>query len=311
MSNPGPDAETIGGLLRRAREQLRAAGIEDPEIEAELLLRQALRGDSAELPSKGWLLQRLGDGASASSRDALAALLARRLHHEPSAYITGMREFWGLEFEVTPDVLIPRPETELLVEKAIECAHSPRTPLSSQGEGTGVRTAPSALRLVDVGTGSGAVAVALAKALPAATVIATDASRGALAVARRNATRHGVEPRISFRHGDLLLPLDCYVDFIVANLPYVPEADWRGLEPEVKDHEPSLALVGGEDGLDLIRALLHQAPRYLRPGGAICLEFGAGQENGVIDLARQLVPGAKIEVAPDFAGIPRVLIVRV
>jgi release factor glutamine methyltransferase len=161
---------------------------------------------------------------------------------------------------------------------------------------------------VDVGTGSGAIAVALAKELPAATVIATDVSLGALAVARRNARRHGIEGRISFRHGDLLMTLDGYVDLIVANLPYVPVEAWRGLEPEVRDHEPELAIVGGEDGLDLIRSLLHQAPRYLRPGGALCLEFGYGESLALAAAVRSAMPRAGLAVFEDFAGIPRVLV---
>ncbi len=251
--------------------------------------------------------------------DAIAerfeALVTRRLDREPTAYITGEREFNALPFEVTPAVLIPRPETELLVSKVTHWVSGaaghwttyPPTPQSLAFlENRPRRTDP--LRIADVGTGSGAIAIALAKALPAATLIATDVSWPALDVARRNAARHGVERRISFRHGDLLAPIDCYVDLIVANLPYVRETDWSDLAPEVREHEPRLALAGGEDGLDLIRSLLHQAPRYLRPGGAICLEFGVGQAEALGRLATVCLPHATVQVFDDFAGIPRVLV---
>jgi release factor glutamine methyltransferase len=248
-------------------------------------------------------------------RARFESLLARRLAHEPTAYITGTREFWAHDFEVTPDVLIPRPETELLVSTAYKwisgsSGHWTTYPLpaSSQFFLQSGRQRTDSACIVDVGTGSGAIAVALALQLPAVTVIATDVSWPALAVAKRNARRHDIDGRIRFRHGDLLLPVDTYVDLIVANLPYVPTADWRALEPEVCDYEPALALDGGEDGLDLVRSLFHQAPRYLRPDGAICIEFGDGQAEAVAELALSSLPGADVQILDDFAGIPRVLI---
>jgi len=294
VTTPAPDPENVSSALRRVRETLQAHGIEDPAVEAQLLLREALRRPGDHRPSSAWLYQRLDQPLGTDAAAALASLLDRRLAGEPAAYLTGVREFRGLDFEVTPDVLIPRPETELLVELAVAHVRAAARPGSSPV-------------IADIGTGSGAVAVALARELPGATVIATDVSWAALAVAARNARRHGVERRISFRHGHLLLSLDRYVDIIVANLPYVPEADWRGLAREVRDHEPPLALLGGKDGLALIGSLLRQAPRYVRAGGAVMLEFGAGQENRLLELAQRLLPGAKINVAQDFAGIPRVL----
>ena len=315
MSNRGPDRETRGTRLRSGRDRLEAAGIEQASLEAELLMRQALRPAGGPLPTKAWLLPRLGDTLTEDVRERFETMLARRIAHEPSAYITGTREFCALDFEVTPDVLIPRPETELLVSAALTWNNgasghftsyppAPETQFFLQNGRR--RTDP--FTVVDIGTGSGAIAVALARRLPAATIIATDVSWQALAVARRNAARHGVNRRISFRHGDLLLPVDTYVDLIVANLPYVPDATWRTLDPEVRDHEPRLALAAGSDGLDLIRSLLHQAPRYLRPNGAICLEFGFGQSDAMKQLATATLPGATVHVFDDFAGIPRVLV---
>jgi release factor glutamine methyltransferase len=317
VPNLAPERETWGTLLRAARDRFRAAGIESPEVEAELLMRQAVRAPGADLPTKAWLLPRLGQDTSAALQEAFERLVARRLAHEPTAYIIGVRDFHALTFDVTPHVLIPRPETELLVGKAVEWAYgsSPRwapypgfdvETLRRMRESR--RTKDDPLSIVDVGTGSGAIAVSLARSLPAATIVATDVSWDALKVARKNAQHHAVEPQISFRHGDLLDPIDHYVDLIVANLPYVTENDWHALEPEVRDHEPSLALTGGADGLDLIRALLHQAPRYLRPGGAICLEFGIGQSQALLDVVASYFPTADNQVFDDFAGIPRVLV---
>ena len=317
MGSPNPERETLGTLLRAGRDRLQYAGIESPSLEAELLIRQALRRSGAPLPTKAWLLPRLGRTLTEDVRGSFEVLLSRRLQHEPSAYITGTREFCALDFEVTPEVLIPRPETEQLVATAVEWAYgrSPRpSPFPGPSEATlrmmqqSKRTKDDPLRIVDVGTGSGAIAVALARQLPLATTLATDASWAALAVGLRNARRHQVEHRISFRHGDLLLPVETYVDLIVANLPYVRSEDWRRLDPEVRDHEPRLALKAGEDGLDLIRALLHQAPNYLRPGGAICLEFGSGQKEALLEEARVRLPAFDVQVFDDFAGIPRVLL---
>jgi release factor glutamine methyltransferase len=309
------ERETRGDRLRNGRDRLQGAGIESPDLEAELLMREALRAPGGPPRTKAWLLPRLGDRLTDDVQDRFEALLARRLAHEPTAYILGTREFNALDFEVTPDVLIPRPETEGLVGAAMRwhsgaSGHftSYPTPPETQFFLTNGRKKTDPLTVVDVGTGSGAIAVALAKRLPGATVIATDVSWPALAVARRNAERHDVERRISFRHGDLLLPLDTYVDLIVANLPYVSDADWPTLDPEVRDHEPRLALTAGDDGLELIGSLLHQAPRYLRPNGAIVLEFGFGQAEAIARLAAGALPGATLQLIDDLAGIPRVLV---
>lgn len=281
---------SVGGALADARQRLASAGIEDAALEAEVLLRHALGLTREELFTAK-------DGAiEAEARSRFEAMLGRRLAHEPTAYITGMREFFGLDFEVTSATLIPRPETELLVEAAIEVA-KPR------GR---IRRGPV---MADIGTGSGAVAVALAKNIARSDVHAVDVSAAALEVAERNCERHGVSKRVYLHRGDLLTPLPEFVDVIVANLPYVTTADWARLPPELRDYEPRPALDGGEDGLDLIRALLADAPSFLRPRGCVCIEFGAGQTDSVKAAAREAFPGHLLEVRKDLAGIDRVLVI--
>jgi release factor glutamine methyltransferase len=282
---------TIAEAISAATRVLEAAGIEDARIEAELLLRHALGVDRAALYAR--LDEALPDNVAACHE----ALLGRRLDREPSAHILGEREFYGLAFKVTPDVLVPRPETELLVETAIELA-KPRSR---------IRRGPI---IADVGTGSGAITVALALNVPRSSLYAIDYSREALEVAEANAKAHGVADRVMCLRGDLLSPLPEYVDVIVANLPYVTTAELETLAPEVRDHEPRLALDGGADGLGLIRRLLDEAPRYLRPNGAVCIEIGAAQGTAAISAARAAFPDAAIELRRDFAGRDRVVVVR-
>jgi len=229
-------------------------------------------------------------------------LIERRARHEPVAYIVGYKEFYGLDFHVDRRVLIPRPETELLVERAIELASGIR----DRDYGLGV----DSLILADVGTGSGAVAVSLAVNLPQAMVYAIDASAEALEVAAINCCRHAVEDRVHLLQGNLLDPLPMPVNLIVANLPYVREDELAELPPEIKCYEPLSALDGGPDGLSYIRHLLAQAEGYLKPGGAILLEIGARQGKAVLDLARCHFPKADIEVSQDYAGLDRIVIVR-
>jgi len=285
---------TVLSALQTARQRLEAAGIEDAELEAEVLVRYVLNTDRAHL------YQNMHAPLADDSMNFLYRLVRRRMLHEPSAYITGHREFYGLDFVVNRDVLIPRPETETLVEAAIE--------LASGIERAGDQPGESAPLIADIGTGSGAVAVTLAVKLPAARISAIDVSAAALDTARANARAHGVEDRVAFLEGSLLEPLEAPVHLIVANLPYVKTSDWSELPPELRLHEPRLALDGGEDGLDLIRRVLEQAPRYLLPGGAACLEFGAGQQNAVLALGRSAFASATIR--PDLAARPRVLVVR-
>lgn len=277
---------------RQASDKLASQGIEDATLEAELLLRHILKMRRAELYAH------LADDITATQVLSLNQLLGRRLRHEPSAYIRRSREFYGLDFYVDGRVLIPRPETELLVELALELARS---------------YFPSEVLIADIGTGSGAIAVALAVNLPqciGATIYATDISPQALEVAEINCRRHGVADRVHRLCGDLLTPLPQPVDIIVTNLPYVPEADWEDLPPEISRYEPRLALAGGADGLDCIRRFLRQVPGYLRPGGSFLLEVGIGQGQAVLEMAQNIFPSASVEIIPDLAGIPRVVVAQ-
>jgi release factor glutamine methyltransferase len=255
---------TLGDRVTRAREAIVAAGIrpQDAALDAEVLARKVLGCDRAEF------VVRLRDEEPAVFAEAYGALVDRRCRREPVAYILGEREFWGLPFEVTPDVLIPRPETELIVEEALELFPGNHSP--------GV--------IIDAGTGSGCLAVALALEFTDARVIATDISEAALAVARRNAARNGAG-RVEFRVGDLLEPISEPADLIVSNPPYVAAGDAPGLIPEVREHEPHVALFGGPDGLSLFDRLFASAATRMRPGGRLIVEVGYDQDDRVTALA--------------------------
>jgi release factor glutamine methyltransferase len=220
------------------------------------------------------------------------ALLSDRVSGYPLPYLTGRIEFYGLEINVTPEVLIPRPETEMLVDLALE--RQPRT-------------------VVDVGTGSGCIAVTLANELPGLEVYAIDISPAALAVARRNAERHGVDERIQFIVSDLLDRRPNPVDLIVSNPPYVSADEWAALPAAIRHHEPRLALDGGSDGLELIRRLLSQSQGLLEPGGALLVEIGAYQAEEAKEIAETVFPeqGTLVRIHPDLAGRDRVLEVQV
>jgi release factor glutamine methyltransferase len=280
-------ASSVGQALARAAADLSAI-TDAPLLEAEILLAYALD------TSRTTLLAHPDRPLSTAQLTTYRALVLRRAAGYPLPYLAGRVEFYGLEFEVTPEVLIPRPETEMLVDLAL------------------VRR-PAAI--VDVGTGSGCIAIALAVRLPQArlsqaTVYATDVSPAALAVARRNAERHSVSDRVHLLSGDLLAPCPAPVDLIVSNPPYVAQDEFASLPVSVRDHEPRLALDGGPDGLAVIRRLLAQAPATLRPSGAILIEIGAGQGEVARRLARARFPKAAIRVHPDLAGRDRVLEVQ-
>lgn len=283
---------TLAQALHRAEELLRAEGIEDAWLEAEVLLRHALGLD------RHALFARLQEPIVPQEEAAYQALVEHRLAHEPTAYIVGRREFYGLELECTPVALIPRPETELLVEEALRIA------------GSGVKE-QGAWGIVDVGTGNGAIAVALAVNLPSARIIAIDVSAEALALAHRNAARHGVAGRISFVQGDLLSPVVAPVDLIVADLPYVRSGDWESLPPEIRDHEPRQALDGGPEGTAVLERLLRQAPSYLRLPGWLLAEIGDDQAARLGEVAAVSFSGGRIEVKQDLAGLDRLLVVGV
>lgn len=278
--------------LRAAVQTLRNEAVDSPRLDADLLLAHVLGVNRAAVLARPE--RRLTPKELTQYRD----LVGRRASREPLAYIVGRREFFGLEFVVDARGLIPRPETELLVEHALQLAR----------QNLGQRALP--IRVADVGAGSGAIAVTLAVRLPQAMVYALDGSADALALTAENARRQGVDDRVYCLHGDLLTPLPEPVDLITANLPYVTTEEWEQLAPEIRDHEPRAALDGGADGLDLIRDLLAAAPSCLRPGGALLLEIGAGQGGAVPGLARQHFPHADIELHQDYAGLDRLVVVE-
>jgi release factor glutamine methyltransferase len=274
--------------LAAARRTLVDAGLspEDASLDAEVLARHALDWDRTSL------LTRLQEPAPEGFVARFEALVARRARREPLAYVVGHREFWGLEFEVTHDVLIPRPETEVLVEEALAFT----------------RFRPPRL-VIDVGTGSGCVAVALARDLTTTRFIATDISDRALAVARRNAFAHSVAERIEFRHSDLLTGIVARADLIVSNPPYVADRDRGSLPPEVIRFEPHGALFGGYDGLAVHRRLMEDAPRALANDGRLIVELGYDQQPAVAELAVEY--GWVVEhVKADLQGIPRTAVLK-
>jgi len=275
---------SIGQAIQEASAHLRPAS-DHPRVEAEILLGHVLQRTYAAL------LTHPEQGLSPAQLAEYRALVRDRALGHPLPHLTGRVEFYGLEIEVTPEVLIPRHETELLVELALD--RHPRT-------------------AVDVGTGSGCIAVALATQLPDLEAYAIDISPAALAVARRNAERHGVEQRIQFIVGDLLDRRPAPVDLIVSNPPYVSADDWATLPREVRCHEPRLALDGGPDGFALIRRLLAQSEGLLEAGGTLLVEIGAGQGTEAQNIARIVFPGdmASIRIHTDLAGRDRVLEVQ-
>jgi release factor glutamine methyltransferase len=274
---------TIQQALVRARELLAYSKLsEEVSLEAEVLLREVLRIDRVQLRLESSRL--LNSEQESKYWDSIR----RRLLGEPLAYITGCREFFGLDFYVDKRVLIPRPETELIVEEVLKL----------------VRLHP-AQSIADVGTGSGAIAVSLAVNLPEAMIYALDISNSALEVARINCHKHGVVERIKLLQGDLLAPLPSPVDVLLANLPYVKSADLAAMPSA--GYEPGLALLGGESGLNQITRLIHQLKGMLRSGGSAFFEVGLGQSPAVMSELQVLFPSTQIEVIKDLSGINRVV----
>jgi release factor glutamine methyltransferase len=273
-----------------ARQRLRDAGISQTEsdLDARLLAQHVL----------GWTTERFFTDAHGLEPEGFTpqyeTLVARRVTREPLAYIVGIREFWGLALEVSPDVLIPRPATELIVEAMLELFRDRNKPLS----------------VADVCTGCGCVAVAIAHERAAATIVASDISHEALAVARRNASRHGVADRITFKHGDLLDGVAGTFDAIVANPPYVVDRAAPALQPEVRDHEPAVALYGGAEGLDLVTRLVGQAPSRLRSGGYLIFEFGLGQDVEIEELLARAPELTLLDLRRDLQGIARTAVAQ-
>jgi release factor glutamine methyltransferase len=285
---------TLSTILAAARERLVRAdiGAMDAAVDVDLFARTIL----------GWDKARLLTNLTASPPDALeprlSEWLARRERHEPTAYILGSREFWGLDLLVTPAVLIPRPETELVVEEAALL-------LRPQGHQPGDGPA----RVADIGTGSGCIAVALAREVPGCTLVATDVSEDALAIARQNAARHGVSDRIQFVRSAYLDDVTGLFDLIAANPPYVRDGDKRALSLDVR-HEPDVALFGGATGLNHLDAVIDTAVARLRPGGWLVMEFGFGQEDDVRELIDRRPQMRVDHVRADLQGLARTVIVQ-
>ena len=277
----------VAEAWQSGHDRLAAREIPDASLEAEALLRDALEVDRADF------FARLQEEVAPEKQRVMEASLARRLSGEPFFYVLGRREFNSIELIVGPEVMVPRQETELLVEQAVRLAG---------------KRAGSPISVADVGTGSGAIAIALAKNLPHAEVYATDISNDALAVADENCRAHCVADRVRLLKGDLLEALDSPVDIIVSNPPYIPTGDIADLAPEVR-REPAVALDGGPDGMQVIRRLIVQAPACLRPGGQLLIEIGPEQLDAVISDARRVLPAAHVGYSHDLLGLPRVVIV--
>jgi len=273
--------------LNLLAQAFRTAGIEDADVDARLLVGHALHLDRARLIAQSDRI------LEAREINVISALAARRLTREPVSRILGQKEFWSIALAITPDVLVPRPETETVVEGALDFV--------VRG---GLRM--EKLRILDIGTGSGALLLALLRELPNATGIGTDISTGALKVARENAARCGLEGRCTFLVCDIASVVEGPFDLLVSNPPYIAHDEITSLAPEVKNYDPTVALDGGDDGLAAYRAIAADAKRLLAPGARMFVELGAGQEAAVRDLFTNVGLTAGTARA-DLAGIPRVL----
>ena len=318
MQAVGTETQAAGKssqLLHDGIARLTDCGIAEARLDVELLLA-ATQGIT-----RSRLLAHLDETPTPIAAKQFQTLLDRRARHEPVAYILGHKEFFGLDLLVDRRVLIPRPETEMLVERALgwidgrlQTTPSGRGGTADDGRRT---TEAGGQTIADVGTGSGAIILAislqLAKRRPpiatSVTLLAVDQSADALIVARANAERLGLAKHITFAQSDLLDSIPGPLDLIVANLPYVSQSEWRDLSPDIVDYEPHEALDGGPDGLDPFRRLFMQAPQRLAPGGALMLEIGSAQAVSVMALARATFPQADVAVAKDLAGLDRVVTV--
>jgi release factor glutamine methyltransferase len=285
--------------LKEGIARLRAARVPSDTLAAELLVMHALERN------RTWLYTHPEETLDAAAAEKFFALVERRAAGEPTQYLTGKQEFWGMEFEVTAAVLIPRPETEHVVEVALERLGARGIKIKME---TGEPSEP--LRAADMGTGSGCLAVALAQELPHATIVATDISTAALEVARRNAMRHGVSAQIEFVEADLLGRIDAApakFELIVSNPPYIPEAVKKSLQREVREHEPHGALFGGASGTEIYARLIEHARDRLRPNGILVMELGHDSLPAVRAMLEKSRAWRDIRVTDDLAGIPRVI----
>jgi release factor glutamine methyltransferase len=314
----------VRAALKTGIAQLRTANVPSFTLAAELLLLHALGRN------RTWLYAHPEEILTESEGKHFFDLIARRSAGEPTQHLTGKQEFWGLEFEVTPEVLIPRPETEHVIEVALD-----RLALRELRAGRPQKSAGSGLQIADIGTGSGCIAIALAKELPAANFLATDISAAALAVAKRNALRHKVANRIEFSEANLLSPVGAQhvapqpgkiqnnappashgsritdnesrlFDLIASNPPYIGRSEASSLPREVRDHEPHAALFGGEEGYELYGDLITQSAQHLKTGGILVLELGHNSLPAVQPLL-DASSWANVGITNDLAGIPRVI----
>jgi release factor glutamine methyltransferase len=279
---------SLSALRQSAIERLTGAEVDAPRLAAEVVLAHALNVSRAQL------LARADESLTPDQLARTQRDLERLINHEPLAYVVGHREFYDVDLLTDARALIPRPETECLIEHALKALADHPAPL-----------------IADVGTGCGAIAVTLARHLPQARVIATDLSPEALELARENAQRLGVAARIDFRAGSLLEPIAESLDLLAANLPYIDDKDWPYLAKTIRGHEPKMAFLGGPDGLDLVRGLLRDAPRVTHLDSVIVLEIGAYHGDAVTEIARQHFPRAYIEIKPDYGGLERLAVIEV
>jgi len=289
----------VRSALKESMARLRSARVPSHTLAAELLLMHALGRD------RTWIYSHPDEIVDSAAAEKLFSLVARRAAGEPVQYLTGKQEFWGLEFEVTPAVLIPRPETEHVIEVALERLGTRGIKIKMD---TGEPSAP--LRIADVGTGSGCIAIALARELPHASFVAADISAAALEVAKINSARHAVASQIEFLETDLLSSLSDAAekfDMIVSNPPYISREEKHSLQREVRDHEPHAALFGGPNGVEIYRRLIDQARNLLHPGGILVLELGHDSHTRVRAMLDHSRAWRDVRVTNDLAEIPRVL----
>jgi release factor glutamine methyltransferase len=285
------DGASIAATRRRIAAELRAAGVESAQVDARILIGHALGLDHAGLVANA------ERNLSATETERIARLVARRLAHEPVARILGEKEFWGMPLLLSAATLVPRPETETIIEAALAAL----TRDDARGK---------PLRIADLGTGTGAILLALLKELPEASGVGTDINPGALVTARENAQRLGLRERCSFVQSDFGAALSERFDLVVSNPPYIATGEIETLPAEVRDFDPGLALDGGTDGLACYRGIAREAAALLNSGGLLVLEIGAGQAEAVLNLMAQGGLRPEGPPRPDLAGIPRVLVFR-
>lgn len=290
---------TVGMALNSATQRLKEAQVEGAWLDAQVILAHTLGVNRA------WLFAHGEEEMSARKAARFTDYIARRIAHEPVAYLVGHKEFYGIDLLVDKRVLVPRPETEMLVDEVLDEIESRANASADTSTDAG-----RPVVVADIGTGSGAIALAIAANAEKARIYAVDISKDALKVAKVNARRLDTRRQVTLLRGDLLEPLPSKVDILVANLPYIGTDEYHGLEPNVRLYEPKLALTSGDEGLDAIRSLLQQAPAQLNPGAMIYLEIGWMQGSAVAELASEVFPNARaIAVHQDYQGNDRMVVI--